>query len=83
MLESETGPKLFRSILSRDDLGSIQGYYFILAQFDIELAKLVKRVHRPPLGQLGIYEETLKVGLHFALYPFIVKLMKDYVLNLS
>ena len=77
-----TDPKLFGSVLSREDLRSIRGFYFILAQFDIELAKPTERVHHPP-GQLDIYEETLKAGLGFSLHPFIIKLMKDYALNPS
>ena len=61
----------------------IQGFYFVPAEFDIKLAKSSERVHRPPLGRLGIYEETLKVDMRFSLHPFIVKLMKDFALNLS
>ena len=53
------------------------------AKFDIELVKPSERVHRPPSDQLGVYEEILKASLHFSLHPFIMKLMKDFVLNPS
>ena len=55
----------------------------MLAEFDIELVGPSERVHRPPSGRLGVYEETLKAGLCFLLYLFIVKLMKAYVLTSS
>ena len=76
-------PKLFGSVLTLEDLEMIRGFFFVPAEFDIELAKSSERVHRPPSGQLGIYEETLKVGLRFPFHLFIVKLMKDLALNLS
>ena len=83
MSSSRSGPKAFGSDLTVDDLGMVQGFYFIPAKFDVELARPEERVHRPPLGRLGIYEETLKVGLRFPLHPFITKLMKDFALNPS
>ena len=73
----------FGSILTKDKLGVIRGVYFISAEFGIELAGPGERVHLPPMGCLGIYEEALKAGLRFPLHLFIVKLMNTYSLSHS
>ena len=74
----ENNPNQYKSVLTAKDLRTIHGYYFILSEFDIELAHPDDRVHCPLPSQLGIYEDSLKVGLRFPLHPFVVKLMIEY-----
>ena len=59
----------------------IQRIYFIPAEFKAELVGPEERVHLPPQGWLGVYHEALKVGLKFFLYPFVVELMKAFILT--
>ena len=80
---NDSNPEGFGSELAVDDLGMAQGFCFIPAKFGVELARPKERVHQPPLGRLGIYEEALKAGLRFSLHPFIIKLIKDLTLNPS
>ena len=74
----EIGPDKYRSILTADDLGRIRSYCFIPSQFDIELPSPVDRVHYPPVGRLGIYEDSLKTSLQFPFHPVVIKLMTRY-----
>ena len=46
---SETGPEHFKSTLTKEDLGTIQGFFFILAKFEVELVESGERVHHSPL----------------------------------
>ena len=64
------------------DLDTLRGFCFILSEFHMALARPQERVHNPPTGGLGIYEEALKAGLRFSLYPFVVKLVDRFVLSL-
>ena len=75
--------EIFGSVLTKDELRVIRGVYFILTEFDIELVGPKERVHLPPLGRLGIYDEVLKADLRFFLYPFIVELMNTFLLSPS
>ena len=48
VIGSEAGLKSFGSVLTWDDLRTIRGLYFILVEFEVELAGLGERVHLPP-----------------------------------
>ena len=69
---TKIGPKSFESIMTVADLDTLRGSYFILDEFHMVLARPQERVHNPPTGGLGIYEEALKAGLHFSLHTFVV-----------
>ena len=58
-----SGLESFESVLTWDNLGMLQGFYFIVTEFEIELAGPRKRVDYPPLGYLGVYEDALKASL--------------------
>ena len=74
----EIDPDRYRSVLTMEDLRMIRGYCFIPSQFDLELARSIDRVHCPPSGRLGIYEESSKASLRFLFHPFVIKLMREY-----
>ena len=71
----------FESVLTRDDLRMLWGFYFIPAEFEIVLVDLGGRVDYPPSGYLGVYKEALKANLRFPLHSFIVKLLNVYLLS--
>ena len=79
----ELGPERYQSILIMDNLKRIHGYCFISIKFDIEIPGLVDRVHCPPVGWLGIYEDSLKASLRFSLHPFVIRLMIQYNICLA
>ena len=84
MIQSEpvgSGPESFESVLTQDDLRTLHGFYFILAEFEIKLAGPGERVDRPPPSCLGVYEEALKASLRFSLHSFVVQLMNVYHLS--
>ena len=80
-MESGSGPEGFESVLTQDELGTIQGVYFIPARYEIELADPGKRVDLPPTGCLGVYEEALKASFRFPLHPFVVQLLNIYLIS--
>ena len=80
---SESDLECFGLVLIGEDLGLVQGFFIILTSFIIELAESGERVHRPPLGRLGVHEETMRTRLRFSLHPFIKELMRKYALNPS
>ena len=79
----KAGLKSFGSVLIRNDLKMIWGIYFILVDFEVELAGPRERDHLPPPRWLGVYDEALKAGLRFFLHPFVVELMEAFLLSPS
>ena len=71
----------FRSIMTTTDLDVLRDSCFVSDEFHMVLARPQKRVHNPPTGGLGIYEEALRANLHFFLHPFVVKLLSRYALS--
>ena len=71
-------PDKYHSVLTSEDLGRIRGYCFIPVEFDLEVPGPSDRVHCPPVGWMGIYEDSLKAGLRFPIHPFVVRLLTDY-----
>ena len=82
-LRAEIGPKCYGLIMTAVDLGMIQSFCFIPSEFRVELARPRERVHNPPAGWLGVYEEAMRVSLRFPLHPFVVKLLDRYALSLA
>ena len=80
---TEVDPKSFRLALTIADLDTLRGFCFIPGEFHTVLARPQERVHNPPVGGLGIYEEALKAGLRFPLPPFVVKLVDRFALSLA
>ena len=76
-----SGPESFELVLTQDDLGMLRGFYFVLIEFEVELAGPEGRVDRPQVGYLGVYKEALKASLHFPLHTFVVQLMNVYHLS--
>ena len=74
----EMGPDKYSSVLTSEDMGRIRGYYFVPVEFDLEVPGPSDRVHCPPVGWLGIYEDSLKAGLRFPIHPFVIRLMTEY-----
>ena len=74
----EMEPEKYHSVLTSEDLGRIRGYCFIPSEFDLEVPGPSDRVHCPPVGWLGIYEDSLKAGLRFPIHPFVIKLLTEY-----
>ena len=79
----ESGLRGFESVLNQDDLGMLQGFFFIPAEFEIELVGPGGRVDRPLPGCLGVYEEAWKACLRFFLHPFVVKLLNACLSSFS
>ena len=78
-----SGLESFESILTWDDLRTLQEFYFISTKFKIKLVGLRERVDCPPSGYMSVYKEALKVDHQFFLHPFIVKLLNVYLLSLT
>ena len=76
-----SGPKGFASVLTRNDLRALRGFYFIPSDFRITLFGPGGRIDRPLEGCLGVFEEALKPDLCFFLHKFIVQLMNVYRLS--
>ena len=80
---TEIGPESFGSVMTIADHDTLWGSCFILGEFHMVLTGPQERVHHPPAGGLGIYEEALKAGLRFSLHPFVVKLVDRFALSLA
>ena len=79
----EMGLDMYQSVLTSEDIWRIRGYCFIPVEFDLEVPGPSDRVHCPPMGWLGIYEDSLKVGLRFPIHPFVIRLMTKYNMCLA
>ena len=79
----EIGPKSFGSVMTIADLNTLRSSCFVHDEFRMALAHPQERVHNPPIGGIGIYEETLKAVLRFSLHPFVVKLVGRFALSLA
>ena len=80
---TEIGSEYLRSVLTVADLDALRGSCFILGEFQMVLTGPQGRVHAPPVGSIGVYEEALKVGLHFFLHPFVGRLLERFDLSLA
>ena len=69
---------MYQSVLTAEDIGRIRGYCFVPVEFDLEVPGPSDRVHCPPVGWLGIYEDSLNAGLRFPIHPFVIRLMTEY-----
>ena len=76
-----SSPESFKLVLTQDDLGMLQRFYFILTEFEIKLVDLERRVNCPPSSCLDVYDESFKVGLQFSLHSFVVQLLNVYLLS--
>ena len=79
----QIGPKSFGSVLTIAYLDALRGSCFIPSEFQMVLEGPQERVHNPPAGGVGVYEEALKVGLHFSLHPFVGKVLDRFALGMA
>ena len=79
----ETGPKSFGSVMTVIDLETLRSFCFIPDEFRLVLATSGERVHVPPVGCIGVYEEAVKAGLRFFLHPFVKRVMERFFLSLA
>ena len=56
----------------------MQSYYKILRDFVIVVPYSSERLDRSPAGSIAVYEDHLKVGLHFSLHPFFIQIFNLY-----
>ena len=82
-IRGETGPESFRSVMTITDLKKLQSLCFILGEFGLTLASRNDRIHVPPVGSVGVYEEAIKAGLHFLVDPFVKRVMGRFSLSLA
>ena len=74
----EMGPDKYASILTSEDMGRIRGYCFVPIEFDLGVPGPSDRIHCPPVGWMGIYEDSLKAGLRFPIPSFVIRLLTEY-----
>ena len=61
-----SGTESLESVLTRDNLGMLQRFYFIPTGFEIKPADFEERVNFSPMRYLGLYEKALKASLQFS-----------------
>ena len=79
----EVSPESFMLVMTIADLEKLRSLYFIPGEFGLTLASSDDRIHVPPEGCIGVYEEAMKVGLCFPLHPFIKRVMGRFSLSLA
>ena len=79
----EIGPKSFRSVMTAADLETVRGFCFIPSEFRLVLPTPEGRVHVPPMGCVGVYEEVVKAGLRFSLHLFMKRVIDRFFLSLA
>ena len=79
----EAGPESFRSTMTIADLEKLRSLCFISDEFGLTLASSDDRIHVPPTGSVGVYEEAMKAGLRFLLHPFVKRIMERFSLSLA
>ena len=79
----EVGPECFESVMTLANLERLRSLCFIPGEFGLTLASIEDRIHVPTTGSIGVYEEAMKVGLHFPLHPFIKRVMGRFSLSLA
>ena len=72
------GPFRVNSILTPKDLEIIRLKYQILTQFRLEVAILGERIALPHQDRIGLYEESLKVGLTLPIHYLVVEFFNLY-----
>ena len=77
------GPKSLRSVLTAVHLIALWGSCFILEAFQPAFMGPQGRVHAPPAGSIGVYEEALKADLRFSLHPFVGRTLERFELSLA
>lgn len=66
----ELGPESIRSTITESRLASLWKYYKIPHDLLAFIPHSSERINKPPPGSIAMYEEQLKVGLHFPLHHF-------------
>ena len=66
------------SVLSYKDLEILHLRHQIPLEFKLEAFNPMDQIPLPPYGLVGLYEESLKVGLRLPLNFFIIELLRAY-----
>ena len=79
----EVDPECFESVMTTADLERLQSLCFVPREFGLTLASRDDWIHVPPTDSVGVYEEAMKVGLHFPLHPFVKRVMERFSFSLA
>ena len=79
----QVGPESFESMMTIADLERLRSLCFIPGEFGLTLVSTDDRIHVPPMGSIGVYEEAMKAGLRFLLHPFVKRVLEIFSLSLA
>ena len=77
------GLESFRSVMTVADLRVLRGSCFILAKFCMVLTATEERVHAPPTGCVGVYEEAMMASLRYPLHSFVKRVIDRFFHSLA